>query len=32
MKESKDFLRNFRVGGWAVVGIVLVIVCAILIS
>jgi len=32
MKENKDFLRRFRIGGWALVGVVLVILCAILIS
>jgi hypothetical protein len=32
MKENKDFLRHFRVGGWALAGVVLVIICAILIS
>jgi hypothetical protein len=32
VKQDKDFMRHFRVGAWALAGIVLVIVCAILIS
>ncbi len=31
-EEDRDFMRHFRKGGWAVLGVVLVIVVAILIS
>lgn len=32
MKDSKDFLQRFRVGIWAVVGLVLVVIAAFLIA
>lgn len=32
MGEDRDFLQRFRKGGWAVLGVLLVIVAAILIS
>ena len=32
MKKNGDFLRRFRVGAWAVVGLVLVVLLAIMIS
>ena len=32
MKQDRDFMRHFRVGAWAVVGIILVIAVAVMIS
>ena len=31
-EDNRDFLQRFRVGGWAVLGVILVIVVTILIS
>jgi hypothetical protein len=32
VKQNRDFMRHFRVGAWAVVGIILVIAVAVMIS
>ena len=32
MAENKDFMRHFRIGAWAVAGVILVVLVAVMIS